>query len=86
MPAGGPNDHPISDILIYGIETYGRKTDTTFRHLAKLLSDRELEEFWIGSIGWDCSAAKAEKAIKLKLEWASARAKDNQWDIDAEAY
>ena len=53
MAAGGPNDHPLSDIIIYKIPTYGEEIDVIINKLSSLLSERELLEWWEQDIGWD---------------------------------
>ena len=80
MSSGGPNDHPISDILTYNLEVYGKQTDKQFKELAALLSKKELEDFWTAEIGWQSSKDNAAKKILEKLEWAKARAKNSGWE------
>jgi len=80
MAAGGPGDHPISDILHWKLEVYGSESDREFRELAALMSSRELEEWWSQCIGWTASQVEAAKAIREKLEWAVGRARDSGWE------
>lgn len=80
MPAGGPRDHPITDLLAWNLEVYGPVPDDEFRQLAKLLSERELHNWWQEHIGWDIAPPVAAKRIHEKLRWAQARAKTNGWD------
>ncbi len=80
MSAGGPNDHPISDILNYGLEVYGKETDENFKALAALLSKKELEDFWSAEIGWQSSKENAANSILQKLDWAKQRAKNSGWE------
>lgn len=49
MTSGGPQDHPITDILNYGIRVYSAKADALVAELARLMStDRlyELTDWW----------------------------------------
>ena len=82
MVSGGPNDHPISDILVYSIPTYGLVADAEFRELSTFLSERELNEFWELELGWKCDPTKAATAIEAKLSWALERARKRGWDVD----
>ncbi|HKJ50682.1 MAG TPA: hypothetical protein VKB27_04225 [Gammaproteobacteria bacterium] len=61
MTAGGPGDHPLSDVLNYGVEVYGADTDELLVKLGQLLSRGELENFWETEIGWDCDSAVAHR-------------------------
>lgn len=49
MPAGGPGDHPVSDIVDYGRRVFSPEADELVREIAQLLSrDRlwELLDWW----------------------------------------
>lgn len=82
MTAGGPGDHPLSDVLNYGIEVYGAATDELLVRLGQLLSRRELEAFWEAEIGWGCDPEVANRKLSEKLKWAKARAKKSGWDTN----
>lgn len=81
MAAGGPGDHPLSDILQYDIEVYGPEADTLIKKLAHLLSRRELWEWWEREIGWDCKPQDALVRISKELEHAETRARDSGWEV-----
>lgn len=46
MPNGKPGDHPLTDILLHGIESYGKEADEAIRNVSELSSRRELYEWW----------------------------------------
>jgi hypothetical protein len=52
MAAGGPQDHPLTDILFYKIEVYGTEADELIRKIAALCSRRELLDWWDREISW----------------------------------
>lgn len=80
MTAGGPGDHPLTDVINFNLEIYGAPADELLRELDKLLSRRELHEFWSTEIGWEPAADIAAEKIAKKLEWAKTRAKENGWE------
>jgi hypothetical protein len=52
MPDGKPGDHPLTDILLFKIETYGPEADEAIRSVSELSSRRELYEWWNEAINW----------------------------------
>ena len=82
MAAGGPGDHPLSDVLNYGIEVYGVEADNLLKKLGSLLSTRELNIFWETEIGWQCDKDIAHRKFSEKLQWAEERARDSGWEIN----
>lgn len=81
MAAGGPGDHPLTDVIHYHREVYGVEADDLLRKLAPLLSRRELMEWWKKEIGWDCSAKVALDRIRAQYSLAITRAKHSGWDL-----
>ena len=81
MAAGGPGDHPISDVLRYGIEVYGQRGDSQLKELSQLLPDRELYDWWDADIGWQCEPEVATEKIAQRLGKARQRAKDSGWEV-----
>ncbi|MDF0716795.1 hypothetical protein PY092_11585 [Muricauda sp. 334s03] len=59
MPAGGPLDHPLSDILTHGLNVYTPECDRMIRELNKIVSRKELFEMfdWLD----DLSASESDK-------------------------
>jgi hypothetical protein len=81
MSAGGPGDHPLTDVLHYGIEVYGQEADALLKKLAPLMSRRELWEWWEKEIGWNCEPRDAFNKIKEQLALAETRARENGWEV-----
>ena len=81
MAAGGPGDHPLSDIVRYNIPVYGPEADGAIRELSRLLSPRELDEWWETEIAWHCDPTTAFKCSSTKLVWARCRAKQSGWEV-----
>ncbi len=46
MAAGGPCDHPLSDILTHGFDVYTAECDEMIRKLAKIVNSQELYEMF----------------------------------------
>jgi len=78
--AGGPGDHPITDVLNWDLPVYGDEADAIIRRLAPLLSIRELYEFWESEIGWECKPPAALPVLRSKLRWAKHRAEESGWE------
>jgi hypothetical protein len=81
MAAGGPGDHPLTDILHYKLRVYGPETDELIRKIYRLSSVRESNEWWEKEIGWtpepDVALQKAQTRYSEVLE----RAQENGWEI-----
>lgn len=82
MTSGGPGDHPLSDVIHYGLEVYGEEADKLLRRLGTLLSRRELEEFWNEEIGFNCKSNIAHRVLLEKVGWAEERARKSGWETD----
>jgi len=80
MAAGGPGDHPLTDIIYYKLDTYGPEVDSLIRELAPLLSTRELWEWWEKEIGWKCTPEIALEKTKAKFAFAQKRANESGWE------
>ena len=81
MASGGPGDHPLSDVIFYDMEIYGKEADSLLKSLESLLSRRELWDWWEQEIGWSCSRADALGKIKHKFLLARTRAKSQGWEM-----
>lgn len=64
MQSGKPGDHPLTDILVHKIETYGPEADALIRGISDFSSRHELYEWWNteinGSTDRDLVLRKAE--------------------------
>jgi len=81
MSAGGPGDHPLTDILHYGMEVYAQEADALLKKLAPLMSRRELWEPWETEVGWDCKPQDALWKIKKQFKVAETRARASGWEV-----
>jgi hypothetical protein len=80
MPAGGPHDHPLTDILFYKIEVYGAEADELVRKIAALCSRRELDEWWEREIGWSEDKTLALHKAQARYEELAKRARESGWE------
>lgn len=81
MAAGGPGDHPILDIVNYQIDFYGKEASGLIREMAKLMSQRELFEWWQSELRYDSPQEDVVLKTKTKLKWAVDRAKKSGWEL-----
>jgi hypothetical protein len=81
MAAGGPGDHPLTDVINYDIEVYGKEADELLKKLEPLMSRRELWEWWEKEIGWECDPPNALNKIKEQFSVAESRARNSGWEI-----
>jgi len=50
MMTGKPGEHPLTDILVHNIETYGEEADGYIRGISDFSSRHELYEWWNAEI------------------------------------
>jgi hypothetical protein len=81
MAAGGPGDHPLSDITSWGRQAYGEPADGLIREIARLCSRRELYEWWEREIGWTATAALAAAKSATRYEELLLLAKQSGWEL-----
>ena len=81
MAAGGPGDHPLSDILNYDIEVYGKEADELLKKIAPLMTRQELWEWWEKEIGWECASEIVLHKFKQQLRAVETRAKNSGWEV-----
>ena len=82
MANGKPGDHPLTDILVHGLEVYGREADDLIRKIAELSSDRELNDWWDDQIGWSCEPAELLRRAGARHEELLRRARERGWETD----
>lgn len=46
MAAGGPGDHPLTDIVNFNLEVYNKECDGLIREISKLVSLNQLYEMF----------------------------------------
>lgn len=74
---GKRGEHPLTDILVHGLEVYGPEADELIREVSELSSRRELYEWWDeeinGSTDRQLVVAKAEaRCTELMLRSRSS--------------
>jgi hypothetical protein len=84
MPAGGPGDHPMTDIVKYNLDVYNKTCDSLVREIAKFVSSYELSEMfeWF-DIHPDNQSEILEFEIQLKtkLQELREKAKKDGWEF-----
>jgi hypothetical protein len=80
MPNGKPGDHPLTDILVYKLNVYGREADDLIRRIAELCSRRELEEWWNREIGWSPDHNSLISKARTRHNELLHRAKQGGWE------
>jgi hypothetical protein len=86
MANGKPGDHPLTDILAYGQEVYGREADELIRKIAPLCSARELDEWWQREIGWFQDRGAALEKARARYDELRTRAGASGWEASDERH
>jgi uroporphyrinogen-III synthase len=84
MANGKPGDHPLTDILAYGIEVYGPEVDDLVREVAAMSDDRgtrELGDLLLGRRGPE-SAEVLRPRLAQRREELRTDAKERGWEVD----
>ena len=82
MGAGGPGDHPLSDVLRFNLEVYGEEADSHLRDIAKLMDYDRLYVWFDENKLWSAKPRAAAKMFRKKLNELRKEAKDRGWDPD----
>lgn len=80
MPAGGPGEHPLTDIVNFNLEVYNKECDELIREISKLVSKNQLYEMfdWLDNFSVTESQLKNfEIELKEKLEQIKLNAQKN---------
>lgn len=77
---GKPGDHPLTDLLAYRQEVYGRETDELIRRIAALCSPRELGEWWDREIAWSKDLELVSRKARARHAELVKRAKESGWE------
>lgn len=84
MAAGGPGDHPLTDIVNFNLKVYNSECDELVREISKLVSRHELYEMfdWFDNFSTTENQLKNfEVELKEKLENLKVNAKNNGWEV-----
>ena len=84
MAAGGPHDHPLTDIVNFKLKVYNEICDQLVREISKLVSMNELYEMFDWFDNFSATKSQLENfeiELNIKLENLKANAKINGWEI-----
>ncbi|WP_162127670.1 hypothetical protein [Flavobacterium phycosphaerae] len=84
MAAGGPGDHPLTDIVNFNLKVYNSECDELVREISKLVSRHELYEMFDWFDNFSATEIQLEKfkiELKDKLEKLKEKAKSNGWEV-----
>ena len=84
MAAGGPGDHPLTDIVNYKLEVYNKECDELIREISKFVSlDRLYEMFdWKDNFSiTEKQLKKFEVVLENNLSGLKEQAIKNGWEI-----
>jgi hypothetical protein len=84
MPAGGPGDHPLTDILRFNLDVYSKTCDSLIREISKFTSFDDLYEMfdWFNiSSDSKYKLEEFELQLKAKLSELREKAKNDGWEI-----
>lgn len=79
---GKPGDHPLTDILAYKHDVYGRETDELIRKIAALCSPRELDDWWSREIAWSTDSEFVLRKAGARHRELAKRAKESGWETE----
>jgi hypothetical protein len=83
MPAGGPGDHPLTDILNFDLDVYDKKCDELIRKISKFVSNHKLYEMfdWLDNFSMTKEQLiEFEKQLYQKLAELESQAGLNGWE------
>jgi len=85
MAAGGPGDHPLTDIVRFNLEVYNENCDKLVREISKLVSLHELYELfdWFDNFSaTEQQLTNFENELNIKLNELKLRAQKNGYEIE----
>jgi hypothetical protein len=83
MPAGGPGDHPLTDILNFNLDVYDKKCDELIRKISKFVSNHILSGMfdWLDNFSMTKDQLiEFEKQLSQKLVELELQAGLNGWE------
>ncbi len=84
MAAGGPCDHPLTDIVNFNLKVYNEECDELIRQISKLVSIHQLYEMFDWFDNFSASETQLENfkvELNEKLEKLKVNAKSNGWEV-----
>jgi len=85
MAAGGPGDHPVIDIVDYGLEIYNAKCDELIREISNYVSrDEQFGMYdWFHELPLSNERLKEfERSLTTKRDQLRLDAKERGWEIE----
>jgi|688.fasta_scaffold354716_2 hypothetical protein len=83
MAAGGPGDHPLTDIINFNLNVYNKECDELIRQISKYTSINQLYEMfnWFDNFYiTELQLKEFETTLKLRLDELIKNAEDNGWE------
>jgi hypothetical protein len=83
MAAGGPGDHPLTDIINFKLNVFNKECDELIRQISKYVSINQLYEMfnWFDNFYiTELQLIEFEITLKLKLAELIKNAEDNGWE------
>jgi hypothetical protein len=68
MPNGKPGDHPLTDIFLHGLESYGPDIDSMLREISALAPDQELVRWWERELAMESDRQVILERVQSRLE------------------
>lgn len=84
MAAGGPGDHPLTDIMNFNLKVYNKECDELIREISKLVSMNELYEMFDWFDNFSATESQLENfevELKERMEKLKVNAKTNGWEV-----
>jgi len=82
MADGKPGDHPLTDIVIYKVETYGPDADDYIRGVSDFSSRHELYEWWRDEIQGESDGQVILERAKARFHELMMRSQASGWKAE----
>jgi hypothetical protein len=79
MANGKAGDHPLTDILVHGIEVYGPEADDLIRGINEFSSRHELYQWWNQEINWSEDREEVLRKATARFEELFQRSRQSGW-------
>ena len=83
MAAGGPGDHPLTDILNFRLPVYGTEADDIIRQLDQLMGRQRLGTWFEENRLWSMPPNDVLKKVSVTRDQELKRAKAAGWEVPA---
>jgi hypothetical protein len=79
MANSKPGDHPLTDIVLHRIETYGSQVDELIREISELSSQWELYDWWNREINWSKDRELVQNKAEARCLELMQRSRSSGW-------